>query len=849
MKHKSDVFSIFTTFKALVENYFHTKIITFYSDGGGEYVKLKHFLSTNGITHLTTPPQTPEHNGVTERRHRHVVETGLTLLHQASLPLTYWSYAFKTAVYLINRMPTHVLNNISPYKALFGDLPNYIKLRVFGCLCFPWLRPYNSNKLLPRSRPCLFLGYFSTQSAYLCLNLPSRRMFVSHHVRFDENTFPFSSRDSVIPSVPSPDSTAWSAVTPAVISIPAHIADVPPVPSHTSSQHAATQTPSEVSELCLSPAPSPSATAHPPSPHHLIPTSIIPLPPPPPPNNFNHHPMTTRAKNNIFKPKQLCTATKHPLPSPIEPTCVSQAIKDPLWRASMSDEFNALIRNGTWELVPPQPSQNLIGCKWVFRIKRHSDGSIDRYKARLVAKGFHQRPGVDFLDTFSPVVKPITIRIVLHLALTHGWPLRQLDVNNAFLHGSLSEDVYMVQPPGFGESTVPTHVCKLRKALYGLKQAPRSWYKELSTFLLNQGFVNAISDTSLFIFRQDNDVIFLLVYVDDLVLTGNNTSLLSTFIQALANRFSVKDLGNLHYFLGVEVIPTTTGLFLSQHKYIHDLLAKAKMDGAKDVTTPMATSTLLILSDGSPLTDATTFRQLVGGLQYLSLTRPDISFTVNKLSQFMHRPTESHWQALKRLLRYLKGTIFHGILFRCSASSRLYAFSDADWAGDRDDRKSTTGYVIYLGGNLISWSSRKQRSVARSSTEAEYRAIASTTVELAWLQSLLHELGVSSMDKPTISCDNIGATFYSVNPVLHSRMKHIELDFQFVRDRVNRGLLQVSHVSTQDQLADVLTKALPRPRFQLLRSKIGVSDGTTVLRGRKRESSSQHIDCLSTSLS
>ena len=211
---------------------------------------------------------------------------------------------------------------------------------------------------------------------------------------------------------------------------------------------------------------------------------------------------------------------------------------------------------------------------------------------------------------------------------------------------------------------------------------------------------------------MEDDVIFFLVYVDDLVLIGNNTMLLSTFIQALANRFSVKDLGNLHYFLGVEVIPTTTGLFLSQHKYIHDFLAKAKMDGAKDVTTPMATSTPLILSDGSPLTDATTFRQLVGGLQYLSLTRPDISFTVNKLSQFMHRPTESHWQALKRLIRYLKGTIFHGILFRRSASSRLYAFSDADWAGDRDDRKSTTGYVIYLGGNLISWSSRKQRSVA-----------------------------------------------------------------------------------------------------------------------------------------
>ncbi|KAI5336426.1 hypothetical protein L3X38_015693 [Prunus dulcis] len=558
---------------------------------------------------------------------------------------------------------------------------------------------------------------------------------------------------------------------------------------------------------------------------------------PPIPPVHPDHSMVTRAKAGIHKPnpRYAMTATTHPILSSIEPTCVSQAVKDPLWRQAMSNEFNALIRNGTWELIPSLPSQNLIGCKWVFRIKRHPDGTIDRYKARLVAKGFHQRPGVDFSDTFSPVVKPTTIRIVLHLAVTHGWPIRQLDVNNAFLHGTLLENVYMVQPPGFVDSNHPSYVCKLRKALYGLKQAPRAWYKELHSFLLSHGFVNAISDASLFLFKNGTTVIYFLVYVDDLLITGNNSTLVAKFIQLLATRFSVKDLGSLHYFLGVEVLPTATGLFLSQQKYIHDLLVNAKMDGAKAVSTPLSTTDSLMLHDGSPLTDPTPYRRLVGGLQYLSLTRPDISLAVNKLSQFMHSPSETHWQALKRLLRYLKGTISFGLHLCRRPSNRLYAFSDADWAGDHDDRKSTTGYVVYLGGNLISWSSRKQRSVSRSSTEAEYRAIAATTSELTWIQSLLRELGIPLPTPPVVSCDNIGAMFYCANPVLHSRMKHIEIDFQFVRDRVTRGLLQVSHVSTTDQLADALTKPLPRPRFHLLRSKIGVSDGATVLRGRIRE--------------
>lgn len=536
--------------------------------------------------------------------------------------------------------------------------------------------------------------------------------------------------------------------------------------------------------------------------------------------------MTTRAQNNIHKPIQkLNLTTTITSNHQLEPHTLPQALKDPQWRQAMSEEYDALVRNGTWDLVPPDSTHNLVGCKWIFRIKHLPDGSIDRYKARLVAKGFHQRPGVDYHDTFSPVVKPTTIRLVLSLAVNRGWSLRQLDVNNAFLQGHLSEDVFMAQPPGFLDRDNPTHVCKLRKAIYGLKQAPRAWYHELKQFLVSSGFTNSHADTSLFVFNTSGDLIYLLVYVDDIIITGSNATAVQRFIDLLGNRFSIKDLGDLTYFLGVEVTTTSTGLLLSQRKYITDLLARTNMIGAKSVTTPLATEPPLTILSGIALTDPSEYRTVVGSLQYLCLTRLDIAYAVNKLSQFMHRPTTVHWDAVKRLLRYLSGTTDHGLALHRHTSLSLHAFSDADWAGNKDDYTSTSAYIVYLGLNPISWSSKKQRTVARSSTEAEYRSVAATAAELRWICSLLTELSVSIPTAPVIYCDNVGATHLCSNPVFHSRMKHIAIDYHFIRDQVQSGALRVTHVSSEDQLADCLTKPLPRTRFQLLKTKIGISTG------------------------
>lgn len=388
----------------------------------------------------------------------------------------------------------------------------------------------------------------------------------------------------------------------------------------------------------------------------------------------------------------------------------------------------------------------------------------------------------------------------------------------------------MSQPPGFADALHPDYVCRLRKAIYGLKQAPRAWYTELRTYLLSLGFVNSVSDTSLFILHGAAPI-FVLVYVDDIIITGSVPISVSSFITALSARFSLKDLGSLSYFLGVEVQPCSHGLFLNQHKYTTDLLTRARLLDAKPVSTPLDCTVSLTLHDAAPHDNPTEYRALLGGLQYLSLTRPDIAFAVNKLSQFMHTPSTSHWQALKRLLRYLAGTLHHGLTIAGFPDMCLHAFSDSDWAGDKDDFKSTGAYIVYLGRTPISWSSKKQKSVARSSTEAEYRSIANAAAELTWLTNLLGELRIPVSASPVIYCDNIGATNLSANPVFHSRMKHLALDYHFIREKVQSNSLRVVPVVNDDQLADALTKPLARPRFTMLLSKIGLSARPSVLRG------------------
>lgn len=541
--------------------------------------------------------------------------------------------------------------------------------------------------------------------------------------------------------------------------------------------------------------------------------------------------MIIRSKNGIFKPKAYVSISYSPDASCFQlPKSIAIALTMLVWKRAMTEEFLALLRNNTWTLTLLPPGKNLIVCTWIFRIKKQADGSIARHKARLVAQGFSQEPGFDFHETFSPVVKPTTIRLILSIAVTMGWKITHLDVNNAFLNGDLQEEIYMKQPQGFEQGS-PMMVCKLNRAIYGLKQASRSWFLAIRSVLLSLGFSQSKADTSLFFRTRKSEVIYLLLNVDDMLITGFSPSAIKLVIQQLKSHFSLKDLGEVIHFLGVEVTKTTQGLHLSQASYLVGLLNKVQMRDAKSYPTPMLSNSKLSKYEGDPMVDGKLYRSVIGALQYATITRPEICFSVNKVSQFMSCPLDSHWKVVKRILRYLAGTLDYGLHIRPSKPI-ITGFSDSDWASDPDDRRSVSGYCVYFGDNLISWSSKKQKVVSRSSTEAEYRSLAQVASEVSWLSSLILELGIKAQTTPVIWVDNLSTIGLASNPVLHARAKHIELDMHFVRDLVANHAVDLRHVPSLDQIADLFTKPLSNQFFSRLRNKLGLcSKSSLELRG------------------
>uniref|UniRef100_A0A2N9GBT3 Reverse transcriptase Ty1/copia-type domain-containing protein n=1 Tax=Fagus sylvatica TaxID=28930 RepID=A0A2N9GBT3_FAGSY len=505
------------------------------------------------------------------------------------------------------------------------------------------------------------------------------------------------------------------------------------------------------------------------------------------------------ALSSTLSYNRLCPSHKHyalALTTLSEPSSFVQANKFPEWREAMQAELQALETNNTWILTSLPIGKQAIGCKWVYKVKLKSDGTLERYKARLVAKGYNQQEGLDYSETFSPVAKFTTVRLLLAIAAAKGWSLTQLDVNNAFLHGELNEEVFMALPPGFaskGENSSTQQVCKLQKSLYGLKQASRQWFAKFSSTIVKQGFIQSHSDYSLFTRTQGSSFIALLVYVDDILLASNDPQSVKALKDSLHNEFKLKDLGNLKFFLGLEVARSTKGISLCQRKYALDILTDSGMLGSKPVATPME--------------------------QNLKL---NISYSVQKLSQFMSKPTTLHLTAAHRVIRYIKGTPGQGLFFPCSNDLQLKGFSDSDWASCPDTRRSVTGYCTFLGNSLVSWKSKKQHTVSRSSAEAEYRAMAASVCELMWLIPLLKDLQIDHSQEALLFSDSKAALHIAANPVYHERTKHIELDCHLIREKIQNGLIRTLHVRSENQLADLMTKALGTQQFKYLVDKMGV---------------------------
>jgi histone deacetylase 1/2 len=523
--------------------------------------------------------------------------------------------------------------------------------------------------------------------------------------------------------------------------------------------------------------------------------------------------MVTRAKDDIRQPnpKYALTSSTNAL-SPT-PSSVHAALRDANWKATMQQEFDALQANRTWILVPRPPGARVTSGKWVFKTKLNPEGTLDKYKAQWVLRGDTQCPGLDFGETFSPVVKPATIRTVLTLIATKDWPTHQLDVSNAFLHGNLDERVFCRQPPGFENRDRPDHVCLLSKSLYGLRQAPRAWFTRFVGHVTTLEFIQSRSDASLFVLRRGRDMAYLLLYVDDMILSASSPALLRQIVGQLRSSFATKDMGPLKYFLGIEVARTAQGFFLPQ---------RAGMDNCKPVSTPADTKSKASSNDGTPIRDASWYRGMAGALQYLTLTRPDIAYAVQQVCLHMHAPRDTHSAMIKRVLRYLKGTAAHGLhLYRAATPSpSLTAYSDADWAGCPDTRRSISGFCIFLGDSLISWSSKRQTTVSRSSAEAEYRGVANAVTECTWLGQLLAELQHPVSTATIAYCDNVSSVYMSRNPVHHKRTKHIELDIHFVREKVALGELRVLQIPSAQQFADVFTRGLPTSMFNEFRQSL-----------------------------
>ena len=388
-----------------------------------------------------------------------------------------------------------------------------------------------------------------------------------------------------------------------------------------------------------------------------------------------------------------------------------------------------------------QKEKKAIGCRWVYTVKLKADGSLDRYKARLVAKGYAQKYDIDYQETFAPVAKLNTIRILISIAANRDWPLQQFDVKNTFLNGDLEEEVYMELPLGIikQSSKHEGKVCKLKRALYGLKQSPRAWFGRFTLAMKATGYQQSNADHTLFVKHKDVKVTTLIVYVDDMILTGDDSKEMRTLQEYLSAEFEMKDLGQLKYFLGIEVARSKQGISLSQHKYLLDLLSETGMLAYKPVETPIQINHRLgILPDQIP-TDIGRYQRLVGKLIYLTHTRPDITYTVGIVSQFMHAPSEEHMDAIYRILRYLKGAPGKGLLYSKNGVLNIEGYTDADWARDQTTRKSTSGYLTFVKGNLITWRSKKQKVVARSSVEAEFRGMTQGICELLWIKSVLKD--------------------------------------------------------------------------------------------------------------
>ena len=774
LKHKSDVFQRFIEWKAMVEKQTGKRLKKLRSDNGGEYLseQFSNYFKKEGICRELTIKKTPEQNGVAERMNRTLEETIRTMLCESNLPKRFWAEALATAVYLRNRSPTKAVIGMTPIESWSGEKPSVDHLKVFGCVCYAHIPKDERKKLDSKARESIFLGYGKEKKGYRLYDVATKKVFYSRDVIFNEEKFNYS--DEGNDKQVKTKETNKEELEPNRMEVEDINYELEENESENSDNEMLTR---------------PKRTRR--APDHY--------------GEWVHI-----AENNASEPKNMSE--------------VMSSNEKEEWLNAMENEIQSLNKHNVWELVELPEGRKTVGCKWIYKVKHDEDGNIERYKARLVAQGFSQKEGIDYDETFSPVVRFESIRTVLALAAQFGLSLHQMDVKTAFLNGELKEKIYMKQPPGYVVKGKEELVCLLHKSLYGLKQSARCWNEELDSQLKAMKFRQSSYDPCIYVRSEGSEVFIIAIYVDDMIFGGENEATISKVKKIVAEIFDVEDMGKLHHFLGVKISQKPNYIWIGQPAYTKALLKRFSMENSNAVDTPFDAGTKLIKTQESDkLCDKTKYQSAIGSLLFLSnRTRPDISFAVGKTSRYSSNPSNTHWSAVKRILRYLNGTVHFGLTYMRHESEKLVGYSDADWAGDLDDRISTSGYIFKLSGGPISWRSKKQTCVALSTAEAEYMALACAVQEAIWLERLVSDLLGSNEEPVTVYEDNLSTICMGKNQQYHGRTKHISIKYHFVREKVAADVVRIPYCKSENMLADIFTKPLCAPRFKKLCEMIGM---------------------------
>lgn len=783
LKAKNEALKYLKDFKALVENQQDKRIKTFRTDNGLEFCNslFDSYLAEAGILHQKTNVYTPQQNAIAERMNRTLVERARCMLFDAKLDKRFWAEAVNTAVYLRNRSPASGLPNVTPIELWTKKKPDLSHIRIFGSHVMVHIPKEKRLKWDIKSKPHILVGYSENVKGYRIYDPDKKCVSVSRDVIIQED-LKSNIDDTISVSVGEISDTVKEETDESVDKEPE-------------------QDSNQINN------------------DNTILQNVAEIPPP-------EKPKRNRRPPQRYGHSNLCIQSN--TDSQSDPVSIQQALRSPdkdKWITAMEEELQAFKENDAWTVVSEVPQgKTVVQCKWVYKRKFDSENSV-RYRARLVAKGFTQKPGIDYDETFSPVVRHCTLRLLFALSVQLDLRVTHLDVKTAFLNGILKEDIYMAHPQVNLDCNNKNTIVKLNKAIYGLKQSSRSWYDKVDQCLTELGFKRSHIEPCVFTKFYDNVKVIVALYVDDFFVYSSSKVETDNLISVLNSKFQIKDLGQVKQCLGmrVNIDHRNNVCTLDQEQYIEELLIKFNMLNCKEVSTPMELK-LNIDKDNNVNDTNIPYQQLIGSLMYLSvLTRPDIAFSVSFLSQFNSCHNNIHWNYAKRILRYLKRTKSYCLRY-VKGSSELLGFADADWANNVVDRKSYTGYCFMMSGGVISWESRKQRTVALSSMEAEYMSMSEACKESMYLRVLLSEVTNQDECPVTLYNDSQSAQKLVINHALHRKSKHIDIKYHFLRDAVSNNVINIKYMCTNDMPADVFTKSLGASKHYKCVKALGIID-------------------------